>query len=86
MLVLYSGSNGADLTAKLQTAAAATIDSNLWPQITSASATLGTSAVLLDARCSLSQPPMGLLRLVLSHAGGSTSQGAVRVLFLLKEA
>lgn len=83
VLLSYSGSDGSNVTASLLTAPGISTDANLYKTV--ATTTLGTSVQLLDGRSTLTNPPMGVLRLKLAHSGGGTADGVVRAQYLLKE-
>ena len=83
VLLSYSGTDGSNVTASLLTAPGLTTDTNLFKTV--ATTTLASSAQLLDGRSTATNPPMGVLRVKLAHAGGGTAEGVVRAQYLLKE-
>jgi len=78
----FAGTGGASVTAKVQTAAALSIDSIAWLDVTSASATLAQTRVF-KLRWNLAVPPLAVLRLVFTANGAAT--GVVRAMVSMKE-
>jgi len=74
-----SSGSGADLTVTLQTAPALSVDTDAWLTVGSA-ITLGTTPATYDARSSVTNPPMALLRLKLDAAAGLAGTLRVQVL------
>jgi len=85
LLVEFQGSNGTNLTVKLQTAAALSTDNSAWTNVTGGAVTMSTSAAVIEAGYQLAVPPMGVVRLVYSSSG-ATVTGMVRVLVVRKQA
>lgn len=86
LLIEFHGTNGGNLTVKLQTAVAVSMDSDAWNDVTSASVTMTNSTAVIEAPHWLTMPPLGVLRLTYTASGGVTVTGVVRVQVLRKEA
>lgn len=83
LLIEFLGSNGTNLTVKLQTAVAPSADAAAWNDVSSASTAMTTSPAVIEAPHSLTIPILGVVRLLFT-ASGATVTGTVRVQVLRK--